>query len=443
MTRKLTSEEIENILDFIKPSHGIPVKSAQSICDKNKERFRVQLRNVDVKPAIIPALKKEIEREYHKSQIKPGEAVGVICAQSIGEKNTQTALNTFHKAGQSEKTMTEGVPRFLELLNATRNQRIVNHNIYLADATNDLSETRRLAGNKINHIQLKDLVKDVSSQSSPRDENWYRAWKILYPPRFDISDTGCVTVLLNVNKMFEYKISCTDICRAIEEEYDDLYCIASPLKDDRIDIYVDPAQVMSKVEEKVEFVNPDNAMEIYLEDVVEPNIGSITICGIQGIEEIFYMKDSDGTWMLETNAENSDARRLNTLRLIMSIDQIDSTKTTSNNIWDIYETLGVEAVKAFLVQEFMSIMDGINECHARLLVDRMTFGGSVSSISRYTMKKDESGPMGKASFEESLDNFLNAAIQGEVEPTTGISASIICGKRSNVGTGIMGLKIKL
>jgi DNA-directed RNA polymerase beta' subunit len=443
MTRKLTSEEIENILDFIKPNRAIPARSAISICEKNKERFRVQLREVEVKPVIIPVLKKEIESMYFKSQIKPGEAVGVICAQSIGEKNTQTALNTFHKAGQSEKTMTEGVPRFQELLNATRNQKMVNHNIYLEDATSDLTRTRGLVGNKINHIQLKDIITSMTSHPSPLNEKWYRAWCVMYPPNFDIKETGCVTIMLNVNKMFEYKISWVDVRRSIEDEYDDLYCIASPMNGDRIDIYVDPTHVLSKVEKKVAFVTPENAMEIYLEDVVETNIGSVTVSGIQGIEEIFYTKDGDGTWMVETNSENSDARRLNTLRLIMSIDEVDATKTTSNNIWDIYETLGVEAVKAFLVQEFMSIMDGINECHARLLVDRMTFGGSVSSISRYTMKKDESGPMGKASFEESLDNFLNAAIQGEVEPTKGISASIICGKRSNVGTGIMGLKIKL
>jgi len=127
----------------------------------------------------------------------------------------------------------------------------------------------------------------------------------------------------------------------------------------------------------------------------------------------------------------------------MSLPNVDQNKTTSNNIWEIYETLGIAATKEFLVEEFMNIMDGINECHARLLVDRMTFNGGIASISRYTLKNDECGPMGKASFEESLDNFLNAAAEGEVEPTRGISASIICGKRSHTGTGIMGLKMDL
>ena len=78
-----------------------------------------------------------------------------------------------------------------------------------------------------------------------------------------------------------------------------------------------------------------------------------------------------------------------------------------------------------------------------LLVDRMTHGGSISSITRYTMKKDESGPFGRASFEETMDNFLNAAAQGEIEPTKGVSASIICGKRASIGTGMIDLCIDL
>ena len=91
----------------------------------------------------------------------------------------------------------------------------------------------------------------------------------------------------------------------------------------------------------------------------------------------------------------------------------------------------------------MNIMEGINSCHACLLVDRMTYSGNIASITRYTMKKDESGPFGKASFEETMDNFLNAAVKGEVEPTEGVSAAIICGKRANIGTGMVDVKIDI
>ena len=440
MLRTLTTDEIENILSFIVPRPGIPKATAESICNRNKDRLRKQLVDEMVHPDIIPELKREIEKAYNQTLIQPGEAVGVICAQSIGEKNTQTALNTFHKAGQSEKTMTEGVPRFQELLNATRSQKMVNHKIHFNEGTDTVKNLRKVVGNKICGISLQDLT--INIKSFPKminEEPWYKPYQILYPPTISSLDSF-VRIHLNTRKIFEYKITERQIADAIENAYEDLYCIFSPTG--YVDVFVEPEDVRSRVKEDIAYISDDNVMEIYLEDVVETNISSIHVCGIQNITEIFYSSEK-GEWFLETNAVNSDPRKLNNFRQIMSLKEVDDTRTTSNNIWDIYETLGIEATKAFLVEEFMNIMDGINECHARLLVDRMTFRGSIDSISRYTLKNDECGPLGKASFEESLDNFLNAAAEGEVEPTLGVSASIICGKRSGTGTGIMGLKMNL
>jgi len=120
MTRLLTNDEIENMIAFIQPQKGIPADSALSVVNIQKERLRVQLRTQKVYAEIIPALKDEIEKVYYKSLIDPGDSVGVISAQSIGERTTQTTLNTFHRSGQSDKTLTQGVPRFQELLNATK-----------------------------------------------------------------------------------------------------------------------------------------------------------------------------------------------------------------------------------------------------------------------------------------------------------------------------------
>lgn len=442
MTRLLTSEEIEYMLDFIVPQKGVPHASAMSICEHNKERFRVQLKGEMVYPEIIEELKSMMEKEYFSSLVHPGEAVGVICAQSIGEKNTQTALNTFHKAGQSEKTMTEGVPRFQELLNATRNQKRVNHKIFFNKGNSDVKSLRATVGSSIAGLTLGDLTLKTKIFKDKADERWYEPFQILNGHCiFELK--SCVRVWLNTKKLFEFKITEQNVSEKIESAYDDIFCIVNPMECGVIDIFVNTNNVVELLDDKnIAFVNPENAIEVYLEDVVEPNMEKVEICGIQSVDEIFYVKEN-GEWILETNATNSDPLKCNNLRTIMSLPHVDQDKTTSNNIWEIYETLGIAATKEFLVEEFMNIMDGINECHARLLVDRMTFNGGIASISRYTLKNDECGPMGKASFEESLDNFLNAAAEGEVEPTRGISASIICGKRSHTGTGIMGLKMDL
>ena len=128
--RKLTHIEIEDIIDFIKPQTGVPLDTAMSVVNMAKERLRSQLRDQVVYPEIIEDLTMGIKKYYQDSLIQAGESVGVICAQSIGEKQTQTTLNTFHRAGQSEKTMTSGVPRFQELINATKKPRNVNHKIF-------------------------------------------------------------------------------------------------------------------------------------------------------------------------------------------------------------------------------------------------------------------------------------------------------------------------
>jgi len=119
------------------------------------------------------------------------------------------------------------------------------------------------------------------------------------------------------------------------------------------------------------------------------------------------------------------------------------TRLHSNNVWDIYQSLGIEAAKKFLVLEFESIMSGINLCHVKLLVEKMTFTGNISSISRYTLRKDECGPLSKASFEESVDHMVKSGFAGEVENCRGVSASIICGNRPKMGTGMIDLKINI
>ena len=91
----------------------------------------------------------------------------------------------------------------------------------------------------------------------------------------------------------------------------------------------------------------------------------------------------------------------------------------------------------------MNIMEGINFSHSKLLVDRMTFNGTISSISRYTMRSDECGPLGKLSFEESCETLMRAGSTGETDNMKGVSASIIAGKKANIGTGMMDLHIDL
>ena len=158
------------------------------------------------------------------------------------------------------------------------------------------------------------------------------------------------------------------------------------------------------------------------------------ICGITGIKNIFYISEHE-KWHLESEGTNfSD---------VLAHPNVDITNTMSNNIWEIYNTLGIEATRKYLIDEFALVVGGINPCHSKLLADKMTYNGVIASISRYAMRTEGSGALSKASFEETLDNLLNAGVNGERECTDGVSASIICGKLGKFGSGVCELKVDI
>ena len=366
----------------------------------------------------------------------------VECTRNFSLFSGLNCRDTFHKAGQSEKTMTAGVPRFQELLNATKKPNIVNHKIYFTEGVDTIDDIRSTVGHNIVGLNFSDISLNISIKLDKCRESWYNAYSILYTDKWE-SYTHCISIKLNMTKLFEFKLTMEDIATYIHNEFDDLCCVFSPPQYGQFDVWVDTTTVDLPAE-RILFVDTENAIEIYLEECVQPILEGLNICGIQGISEVFYSQDG-GEWFVETNGINSRtiATQYINYKNLLASEHVDYTRTISNNVWDIYEVLGIEAVRTFLVEEFMAIMEGINSCHAELLVDRMTHAGSIASITRYTMKKDESGPFGRASFEETMDNFLNAAARGEVEPTKGVSAAIICGKRAAIGTGMMDLRLDL
>jgi hypothetical protein len=339
-------------------------------------------------------------------------------------------LNTFHKAGQSEKTVTMGVPRFQEILNATKDPKTINCKVFFKNGNTTIQELRRTVGNSFVELNLGSLSCGMKICVNKKHELWYNLFACLYDSRY-MKYTDCVSINLNLDMLYEYNLNVEDIVKAIETTYEDIVCIFSPLQYGQLDVFIDTSEI-SLPEDRLLFINSENSKEIYLEECVQPMLEKLVVCGIRGITSVYYCKEGD-EWIVETDGSN--------FRKLLAHPCVDMMRTTSNNVWEIYETLGIEAAREFLIEELVGIMEGINMCHIKLLVERMTFSGTISSISRYTMRNEESGPLCRASFEESLENFLKAACRGEVEPTNGVSASIICGKRASVGTGMVNLRV--
>src|SRR5690606_9709220 len=420
--RLLTSEEIEDIVMSLEPVKSIPLIVSESHISVARNRTREMLKNVSVYPEIIPQLKRKICEDYLSSRIQPGESVGIVTAQSIGERQTQMTLDTFHSAGAALKTVLTGVPRFSELLSATSNPKSVISTIYTNEKYNTVSELRNILGHSLKNILLSDVLTDIKYDKDIEIPDWYWGFEMINGNKYS-EYPEFITLIFDIQKLFENKLELDTISSRIEKSYTDLRCVYSPTFLGRIDVYFDCDNIVHD--------DYENPIILYVEKVLIPNIEKLQVSGITEISEVFY-DTKDGELFIETSGSN--------LKKIFNNPIIDSTRTQCNNMWEIHEVLGIEATRDFLIQEFHNIIssDGtnVNKCHIELLVDVMTFNGTISSISRYGQRKSNCGPLAKASFEESLENFLKASVYGEIEKTSSISSSIMLGKIPNCGTGI-------
>jgi len=346
--------------------------------------------------------------------------------------NGLVVRDSFHTAGKGNTEMTQAAPRFSELLMATKSQKKVICYVYFKEKNESIDSLREMIGNSIVELTFNKISKSYKIHIEKKEEKWYEAFKIIYNDDFS-KYTDCISINVNMDVLYEYKLTMKQIADCITEEYSDMTCVFSPDEIGQLDIFIDTFNI-DLPENREAYIDSEHTKEIYIEEVVQPLLEKIVICGISGIEEMYFNNDND-KWMIETDGTNYPK--------LLAHPDVDMTRTISNNVWDIYNVLGVEAARQFLIDEFCSVLDGINECHTKLLVERMTYTGSVASISRYTMRGSDSGPLGKSSFEETLDNFMRAGIFGQEDPITGVSASIICGKLAKIGTGICDLRMDI
>lgn len=373
---------------------------------------------------------KVISVEYVNSEHKFVYDLTVETTRNFQMWNGLNLRDTFHKAGSGEKTVTTGVPRVEELLNATKEPKTINCVVFMKDKHNSIAELRDTIGHQVVEITFAKISKSYHIIMNKKPEKWYNAFQVIYGDEYT-KYTDCISLKIDMDILYEYKLDMEMISKIISERYSDMVCVFSPDNIGQLDVFVDTSNI-DLPENRLVFINSNNAREIYLEEVVQPILYKITICGIPGITNIFF---NDNQNSFETEGSN--------FQQILGLPFIDPNKTVSNDVWDIYYTLGIEAAREFLIEEFMRIMAGINRCHIQLLCEKMTYGGTISSISRYTMRNEEGGPMGKASFEETMDNFLKAGLYGQEEETRGVSASIICGKIANIGTGMCEIKMDI
>jgi len=380
-------------------------------------------------------------------------------------------LNTFHLAGVAAKSnVTRGVPRLKELLKVTQNPKAISLTVTLKPEIRDSKEKARKVAQDLELTLLKDITVKAAIYYDPDDSDsvlaedralvaFYKAFESENAPsavtqeRFGEDAPPVETaeepavwsrlmlrLELDRQRMFRKNISMDDIAFVLRQKFGEaISLVYSDYNTQRLIMRIRIPPVA------VDETGMDDM--IALKKLQNRLLTGIVIRGVAGIKGAKFRQDKDS---MEYNAEEGvykpvtqyvlDTDGTNFLA-VMNHPYVDGTKLVSSHVHDIYENLGIEATRATLIQEITTLFEeaGVNCRHLGLLCDVMTRQGRLMSVDRYGINKMDIGPIAKASFEETEKILLRAALFGEVDPVTGISANIMMGQPIHGGTGFFNI----
>jgi DNA-directed RNA polymerase II subunit RPB1 len=253
---------------------------------------------------------------------------------------------------------------------------------------------------------------------------------------------------LDKDVVFVKKIQMAEIIKFVEGEYGG--DVAVEVSDDNDEDLVVRFRI---VNDQAPTENPEEAEagsedDAFLKRLEKSLLSDLKLRGVDHVKKVFMrggakrtVWDDDkgfGTkneWVLETDGSN--------LMGVLGVDFIDATRTVSNDIVEVFQALGIEGVRGALLSELRNVIsfDGsyVNYRHLASLVDVMTIQGHLMAIDRHGINRVDSGPLLRASFEETVDMLMDAAVYAEEEVLRGVTENIMLGQLARVGTGDMEL----
>lgn len=438
--RKLTKPELRDILSvIIPPSSLIPLEISKSQVKVVRRLLKKQLENVETYPSLIPKIKQEIERKYHQTRIQPGETPGIIAAQSAGEKATQATLNSFHLIGSGNSR--NDTSRFSEIINTSKQPKNPMCRAYFSTGNTSVEELRKTIGRNVVELKFGKFFKSIKYCIPTKIEPWYASYEVLHGPINHDNYNCCIAVTINDQLCYNFRITIREITRILNDMgYTDMLFIYSPDCFKQIHVLVNTKDIDMNSADQT-----DLDIQVYLEDVVTVQIKDFLLCGIAGVMEVFYLKDPDDknrTWMIDMQFSRCKPKEsVKRYMSILAVPHIIQSKTVSNNIWDIFHVYGAEATRLYIIEQFTILMDGVNACHAVTIANKMLNKGSLSSITRYSLRHGTNDFLASMTFEETMYHALRAATLEQRDNIESVSSHIICGSLGRFGTGMCSLSV--
>lgn len=381
--------KIREMIAEINESEGLGIDFADSyIEDLAKHYVSRELTDDELRKLII-----KLKQAYDRAYVEAGEAVGTVAAQSVGEPGTQMTMRTFHYAGVTELNVTLGLPRLIEIVDAREKIKTPTMDIYFTEDKRDDEEFVRTLANKIGKSTINDILSDFNLNYGTME----------------------VEAVLDNKKIAEKRLDREEIDKKILKTFK-----KAVINGDHI--------VLSSNVEGSDFIIRDLRL-------LADKFRDLQISGIKNIGRVIIRRDDE--WIIHTEGSN--------LKEVLSMDGIDQVRTTTNNIHEIGQVLGIEAARRSIINEAQKTLSeqglSVDVRHIMLVADIMTSEGVVKSIGRHGISGEKSSVLARAAFEETGKHLLHASIRGEVDELTGIIENIIIGQPIPLGTGSIGVKM--
>ena len=333
----------------------------------------------------------DVSKLHTKGKLNPGEAIGIITAQSFGEPSTQMALNVFHFAGVQEMQITMGLPRLIEIFDARKKPSSPKMEIYLKKEYNNEKDAKIFA-EKMKEVTLKEIASEINLDFSDK--------KI----EIKIYRKGLKQTHTSIKKVVE---KLNDLGFNAKEKTDSIILNAS------------------------EF----NFKEIYQ---LKEKLKKTIISGVKEVSQILIVK-REKDFVIITLGSN--------LKKIIDLKEVNKNKIISNDLHEVAEVFGIEAARQLIINEIYNVINtqglNIDIRHLELVADTMTNTGEVKGITRMGIIAQKSSILARATFETPVKQFVNATIKGNSDRLVGVIENIILNQPVPIGTGLPGLLVKV
>jgi len=333
----------------------------------------------------------DVSKLHTKGKISPGEAIGIVTAQSFGEPSTQMALNVFHFAGVAEMQITKGLPRLIEIFDARRKPSSPQMEIYLNKEFNNEKDARVVA-EKIKEITLREIASEINLNFS--------------------------------DKNIEIKID----KKGLKQTHTSVKKIIEKLNNKGFN-------AKEKVDSIILEVSELGFREIYK---LKEKLKKTIISGVKGVKQVLVIK-RDKDYAIITLGSN--------LKDIIGFKEINEKKITSNDLHEVAKVFGIEAARQLIINEIYNVINtqglSIDRRHLELISDAMTNTGEVKGVTRMGIIAQKSSILARATFETPDKQFVNATIKGSKERLTSVVENIILNQPVPIGTGLPGLQVEV